>query len=404
MIQPFVNDKKWGYRDGDKVIIPCKYEKAQPYNDGIAWVRCNACWGAINLAEEVVIPFMYHTVERIFPDRYLVSMTGAKFGLVNANGMILLQPEYDDIHLCGWGKDCFVLRKGSLYGLAYAEREVITPLIYQYIDEFMEVDILACIREDGTDLYNLAGECLLRYDGDLEYARKNGGYYRFRDTQTGRYEVYDGQGNCVYQNKGWNAAECGDYLLVTEQKGVRRLYNPKTKEYVPADWLNDYSTIGCEGERGLYLVVTDKNGNVGVLDRQGKVLIPCEYGEEAFYGVQYHSPDLFILIKDGKYGILNTKNQSVLPFEYDFIYFAEEDLIYLSKNGKKLMLNLCGDVIVPDTYDDFTRDFPNVFTVIKGEDKMLLDIHGKKVTNTIFCEIRSIESDNWINRSIPTHF
>jgi hypothetical protein len=59
MIQPFVNDKKWGYRDGDKVIIPCKYEKAQPYNDGIAWVRSDAGWGAINLAEEVVIPFMY---------------------------------------------------------------------------------------------------------------------------------------------------------------------------------------------------------------------------------------------------------------------------------------------------------------------------------------------------------
>ena len=53
----------YGYINQEKkVVIPCKYEKAQKFHNGTAFTKQSGKWGAIARDEKVIIPFIYDTI------------------------------------------------------------------------------------------------------------------------------------------------------------------------------------------------------------------------------------------------------------------------------------------------------------------------------------------------------
>jgi hypothetical protein len=103
-------------------------------------------------------------------------------------------------------------------------------------------------------------------------------------------------------------------------------------------------------------------GMTGQLGAQEETLIPFEYEYlSAFYY------DWMIAQKKGKYGMINRKNQVVVPFQYDDML---DDVIqgYAGfKKGKKWgIINRKGEVSVPFEYDEITK--PKVFGEWPGSD------------------------------------
>ncbi|MBR4406292.1 MAG: WG repeat-containing protein, partial [Bacteroidaceae bacterium] len=71
-IHPFKSDdKKWGYKKDNKIIIEPLYQGAMPFHDDICWVK-QIAWGAIDIKKNNIIPFIYKHVNRLCPNRYLV--------------------------------------------------------------------------------------------------------------------------------------------------------------------------------------------------------------------------------------------------------------------------------------------------------------------------------------------
>ena len=55
---------------------------------------------------------------------------------------------------------------------------------------------------------------------------------------------------------------------------------------------------------------------------------------------------------DGKYGVVNSKGQVIVPFEYDYISSYNQGLAIVAKNKKKGLVDVNGKMVIPVMYED----------------------------------------------------
>lgn len=125
-----------------------------------------------------------------------------------------------------------------------------------------------------------------------------------------------------------------------------------------------YGVIGSDGKqigdikydkisafaRPMYEVY--KNGKVGFLDKTGKEAIPCIYDD---YSTTDDINEWYKLEKDGKYGMVDSSNNIILPFEYSRIYNYEDDPTFniaLQKDGKYALFHRKNGIVTPFIYDN----------------------------------------------------
>lgn len=170
-------------------------------------------------------------------------------------------------------------------------------------------------------------------------------------------------------------------------------------------------------KNGVAVVTNEINDNLrrGVIDQRGKILLPIVY--EDIYVI--HS-DLFVAKKDGKYGYVNDKNQSLTDFifekpyqsvfppnvclavlgnksglldekgkwivspSYDQVYAGREGLIGLGKGGKAGFVDTKGNTVIDFQFLSTTsgKTIPYVYTFSEGLAVVLLPefqvVGGKK--------------------------
>lgn len=151
----------------------------------------------------------------------------------------------------------------------------------------------------------------------------------------------------------------------------------------------------------------EKDGKWGMVDKNGKVVVPYEYDYIDQYTLDMHrclenQDDDFLLVvgkeehkddclKEGaKYGYVNMRGEVVIPLEYDEIYgwFGEDGCSMVEKDGKWGAIDKKGNIVVPIEYDDIIHDDGygwSVFRddgfveVVKDGKNGLLDRNGKIV-------------------------
>ncbi|WP_233583664.1 WG repeat-containing protein, partial [Micromonospora sp. CV4] len=89
----------WGYTDpeGD-LVIPARYAEAQPFHDGLAWVRRPDTdrWSLINLLGTTVIPPTYRAA-RPFSDGLAWVVTDGGWTAIDATGEVQVRPNFAEV-------------------------------------------------------------------------------------------------------------------------------------------------------------------------------------------------------------------------------------------------------------------------------------------------------------------
>ena len=108
---------------------------------------------------------------------------------------------------------------------------------------------------------------------------------------------------------------------------------------------------------GLYsgdLVVVGKDNRYGVVDLEGRTVIPLQYDQV----VPALNGERFLLFSDTLMGIADRSGRMVVPLEYDYRLYADGvsdpfryGLIVMSKGGKYGVLDSAGRTVVPMVYD-----------------------------------------------------
>lgn len=122
-------------------------------------------------------------------------------------------------------------------------------------------------------------------------------------------------------------------------------------------------------------VAAKKNGKWGIIDQNNKVILNFEYDN-----IRDHYSGVILLRKNDKEAIFKDK-EILVPFLYDKITYSQGDLVMVEKDGKAGLVNTKNKIIVEPEYDRITAFYgDDVAKVIKGDKAGYINKKGELLT------------------------
>ena len=151
---------------------------------------------------------------------------------------------------------------------------------------------------------------------------------------------------------------------------VSSLFMAYNQDYQPQALLNQqgkliaslkgYQAVDAWDLKSGYFAV-QKNGKVGYMNTQGKLVIPTIYDDLQDPDDKYDETwansvvsNRIVVAKNGKYGVIDTNNKTIVPFNNKYEYidsFSEGMAAVQSKAGKWGFINLDGKEVIAPQFD-----------------------------------------------------
>lgn len=158
-------------------------------------------------------------------------------------------------------------------------------------------------------------------------------------------------------------------VLRVQKNGKYGLIDLNGKEILPCEYEEIKALQGIENS-----LIIQKDGKVGLTNNKGSIIIEPNYKEIKNLGETYKEG--YITINDeNKYGIISTTKKQILENKYEEIeqiYF--KDYYLIKENGKKKLINAEGEVVLGDSFDDITSQTTTGVIYKKG------DLYGEMTT------------------------
>lgn len=148
----------------------------------------------------------------------------------------------------------------------------------------------------------------------------------------------------------YNVYDFNDGMALIDEVGYFGYINKKGKKVI------DLSAKGYHSATGSFyngITVATEYGdgryNLAIFNKKGKLLAKSAHKYDTFF----LSNNYIVVVKDGKYGLINRKGKEIVKPQYDDINYEDEltHTIGFNKNGKWGLLNTKGKVLVKPIYD-----------------------------------------------------
>ena len=307
---PFRVGSKWGYSDTlGKIKIPAKYDtvplfdysKVYKGNHVIAIVKFNKKSMAINEKGVVVVPPKYDFINVIQQSAEIAFSVSSnrKFG-VFTRGKELFPPIYDYMDITPYGH--FKVHKDNKWGLINNDGKIVIPINYDDL------------REKNASQPDIVNWEAINWGKDREFIKVKTNLQFDRPALAPPGEV----------------SEISGYI---SPEDINKEADIARKEYdLDSLRVNNYTGVVFKGkQQGIFLPV----------EARKVYLFSKSY---TIHGIKYfssyernylkkHSAAYLIAVFNGKYGMINEKEEIVLSFEYDHIE-EKEGFFLLKRNGK----------------------------------------------------------------------
>ncbi len=314
--RPFEQDGKYGLKDeAGKIILTPSFD-ALGWSDGsfsvigqVTGYKLDARWGLINLKGQRITLADFSNLTPTGGDRIVVrkeiNAISAKLGCIDLRGNITVPLQYDGIKVNGLQAIVFTKKENKFYyGVINLNGEVLIPLKYKSIimvgsmryAVFNDDNKAALFSESGAKLYDFAIDSISSFYRNRAIIYQ--GLYQGIINRDGLIEVAPQYREIVLNDDSgeYKARAMTQWLVMDE--GHKEILSMTCDNLLP-------STSG-------YIV---RNGNLfGVWDAQFKALIPTSY--EYLLGADN---GLAVARKQGKYGLISSSDEVILPFKYDSI-------------------------------------------------------------------------------------
>jgi len=319
-----------------------------------------------------------YEVEEVSEEKYLITKTEEKVGVIDNKGNIIIEPQYLEIQIPNPSKAIFVC-------------------FYDYNEEtgYCRTKV---INEYGTELFtkynNIQAIFLNEVETNMPYEKSV-----LRYEQDGKYGLIDLKGNVVtkpiYDSIDGLSNKEGELLISVN--GKYGVINTKGAELIKAKY--DYITgdeYYTEKDKfalsGYILGVKTSNGyRYGYMNYKRKILLETEYNDiirMGEIGLENTDEDIILLAqKNGQYGLI--KNKKVLiDFRYQAIYYTGvQNLFTVTRNTKTGVFNSLGEKILSVKYDEVEVHETYIKTKL-GDDIAYYNLLGNRVDKSTIEEIK----------------
>ena len=428
-------------------VLPCEYDSVgiRPVSESVdaLCVKKNGKFGLINSNGELLIPFDYDSGIGLINDAYSKSLAlvskGGKYGVLNLQTLseiIPCQYEYSggqrDFEIAFAGKDLLWLKKNGKYALIDGNGNPLTEYLYSEVFDHEKHEVCPVCKngswgfvdKTGKELpnsfqrdrisYASGNAAFCRYDWDYYYDNK-GNEMSESDLWGNEKTVYDvvgskygnsggkyGRGNNFYG--GFAIVDWFDeridkafYGLIDEQGNevIRPSSDGRLEDYlltagyVYKSYFKEFSTTG-------------ESENIGILDTNGTIIIPCENES-----VEYLGDGLFVVKKNQEYGLFQANKGFVTAKRYNIIStdfgYTQEGHTFWRVPLKRITINTLiavedltggwglidrnGTEIIDCIYDEVRYSQYPVVMVKKNDKWGLVDLKGQEITTCVYDEI-----------------
>lgn len=369
----FVYGPRFNYIDMDNaIIIPEQYDQVEYFRGGLArchkgnrWVLINESCEELPLSENESIESTFVLDGKLFycvkRQLYNSFRLGGPEGLIDQDGNVLLPTIFKFIEVkngcfvltydnetfnapgkktftvenllaivkgpsgfLDWEKDSWpkaiipfvdgvrAIRRNEKWGFEKENGELVIECKYlsvnyfrKYYDHYvfgeerkmLRTRMLAIVENDWcSGCIDMSGEVVFHIRDNVRLSSTKPKYPYFRESDNKLWAEYCDLSDDLIRNDSADVQVDGSLIM----HGIK----------VPAgyDW-----GLEC----GDFINVI-KDGLWGIIDKEGKEIIPCKYDDIFDYSLDdYNNNNLLILKKNGKYGKVNNKGEEVVPFIYD---------------------------------------------------------------------------------------
>lgn len=377
------NKLKGVYSGKGVEVIPMKYNRMEAFGNFFWKVFLNGKQGIYTFDGKKVLPTKYEEIIYLYRDWNLdpdfVVKEKGKYGMFNAKGDCMIQPEYDEVKyadqhqilikgnekgylmkhkqtlikgitikdkITNWIKqngdsksiNYFIFEdKNGKNGLLDIEGNVLVSPQYESMAPYYNIssgttDYLVVQHNSLYGVISLSNEVIT----PLKYKSYSNIYIRDHITLEDEegYMLYSLKDNSIFHSLHFDhiRESSGPYALI-KKEGKAAFLNKVTLELV---FPFKYEDISESTEDSLFTV--SLNGKYGLVDKNDKVFIPCIYDEPLYPSCG----NKFVVKKDYQYGIVNLKNEIIYGMiPHPIIAYSDSfQIMDISRNNPELDCNL----------------------------------------------------------------
>jgi hypothetical protein len=369
--------------------------------------------------------YLPRTKQRINIDYDVINCDGTRFielkkgslsGMVDYKLNQILPLEYDDIQVMGMENSLKII-KNKKQGWASAKGEILIPTMYDEIDDFnmflSDADsfknLFKVKNNELTGVINSSNKEIIPIAFEYIFERKN---FICGKTKEGKFGLYKKDGSVILNPEYdfISESENEKSKMIFALKGTsysiintdgKTIYDNSIKKY---GYILNEDNLICpffDTEKS-FLLLQDAKNKYGVYDEiNQKQSLPQIY-DFVKQKLTVEGNTYFIVSKNKKFGIVDDKNTTLVPFLYDHLSFdlanpypSKETILPAKKNGKWGLISLKNKVLVDFGYQFIAKidDSENIFKAkIKNKYK-IIDGNGKALCADTFDDVANFESN-----------
>ena len=383
-----INDKNEKILTEYNEVLPLMFKETNtevPYEKSVLRYKENDKYGIINFEGKKITDAIYDSIESLlYKEGCLLVKQNDKYGIINIKGKEVIETKYDSIVADGYYEKetkyknaGFIVGQrqdeGYRYGYIDSKGNILLETLYNELHRITEItnenDVYLLAFKNGlAGIYKNKDQVLEHIYEEIEYNNQNNLFIVQKSSKQG---IVDDKGKTILNIEY-------DYIMISGNKinakkdDIIRIFDLNGNE---EEKLNNTTILSSENEK--YFITINREDKFGVSDIDGNILIENKYSY-----IEYAFEDYFIVTKDDKVGILDSRGSKKIDFIYDVIQKIDDTKV-LQAILEDNMIHLYNDKLdkVLETKNASIKLENSYIKILTDATKEYLDTNGNVLKN-----------------------
>lgn len=372
---PIKINHKWGLiNTNGNIVLPPKYDLIGTKFGGqqmigarisprYVTVQLDNKVGLINLQGQEVLAPRFDEVIESYPDSIFTVKNEGKLLVVNSKGETIFDGKYEEVIPVSGFRNTYIFKEDGRYGLLIKGQGIIIPNQYAYLKvhqlrkAFLEFKDENSTNHQKIGILNFENEVIIPPEFDSirminseMFLVKN----EFFGLRNAKNEIL------VPQEQKWTEVKILSNSFVSFSSSVEKstkIYSIKTLAFI--DIKTDFEEFSRFRSNFL---LGRKEGRYGLIDTLGNEVIPPKYSQ-----ILHLEGDTLFKVKKFLWGIYNINQGLITPINYEHIGDFRNRFATIKVKGKKGLINRHGKEVTPVKFEffQFQEEFVKAFIGIE---------------------------------------
>lgn len=317
-----------------------------------------------------------YEIAKIEQYNYFVLRKDNKYGVIDTQGNILIDPIYEEVKIPNPERAIFVCKESenNIKILNNNKEELMT--------EYEQVEPIKLKNIQSDLMYE---KSVLKYKKDNKYGIIN---FEGKEITKPEYEEIDSlgykEGELLVKKDGkYGVMNINGYLMIPteyDQISVDKYYTDE----------NSYKDDGY-----IVSITTNEGYRYGYINKDGEKILDTEYNELSRINDIENTQDIYIVCaRNGQYGV-NKNEENIIQNEYQSVIYNEVNNIFIVERSKKYgVRDINGTEIIPIEYSQI--DTTGIYIYAQGEDgEKVFNALGKEQNISANVQILNTDNENY---------